>query len=102
MIHTVKGFSVVNKAEVDVFLELSCLFNDPTDVWQFEQSARRSNQSILKKDNAKESLNYQRIALMSHTSKVMFKILQVRLQQYVNQELPDVQVGFRKGRGTRD
>ena len=47
-------------------------------------------------------LNYCTIALISHTSKVMLKILQARLQQYVNRELPDVQAGFRKGRGTRD
>ena len=52
--------------------------------------------------NAKECSNYRTIALMSHTSKLMLKILQVRLQQYVNCELPDVQAGFRKGRGTRD
>ena len=55
-----------------------------------------------KKDNAKECSNYRTIALISHASKVMLKILQARLQQYVNHELPDVQVGFRKGRGTRD
>ena len=47
-------------------------------------------------------LNYRTIALISHANKVMFKILQVRLQQYVNRELPDVQAGFRKGRGTID
>ena len=52
--------------------------------------------------NAKECSNYCTIALISHTSKVMPQILQVRLQQYVKQELPDVQAGFRKGRGTRD
>ena len=52
--------------------------------------------------NAKECSNYRTIALISHASKVMFKILQARLQQYVNRELPDVQAGFRKGRGTRD
>ena len=57
---------------------------------------------ILKKDNAKECSNYRTIALISHTSKVTLKILQVRLQQYMNRELPDVQAGFRKGRGTRD
>ena len=57
---------------------------------------------IPKKGNAKECSNYCTVALISHGSKVMLKILQVRLQQYVNQELPDVQVGFRKGRGTRD
>ena len=52
--------------------------------------------------NAKECSNYHTIALISHASKVMLKILQARLQQYVNHELPDVQAGFRKGRGTRD
>ena len=52
--------------------------------------------------NAKECSNYHTIALISHTSKVMLKILQARLQQYVNHELPDVQAGFRRGRGTRD
>ena len=57
---------------------------------------------IPKKGNAKECSNYCTIALISHGSKVVLKILQVRLQQYMNQELPDVQVGFRKGRGTRD
>ena len=53
-----------------------------------------------KESNAKERLNYCTIALISHNSKVMLKILQVRLQQYMNRELPDVQAGFRKGRGT--
>ena len=52
--------------------------------------------------NAKECSHYRIIALISHTSKVMLKILQARLQQYVNRELPDVQAGFKKGRGTRD
>ena len=56
---------------------------------------------IPKKGNAKECPNYRTIAL-SHTSKVIIKILQARLQQYVNQELPDIQAGFRKGRGTRN
>ena len=55
---------------------------------------------ILKKGNAKQHSNYHTIALISHASKVMLKILQARLQQYVNHELPDVQAGFRKGRGT--
>ena len=58
--------------------------------------------SIPKKGNAKECSNYHTIAIISHASKVMLKILQARLQHYVNQELPDVQAGFRKGRGTRD
>ena len=57
---------------------------------------------IPKKGNDKECSNYCTIALISHASKVMLKILQVRLQQYVNHERPDVQAGFRKGRGTRD
>ena len=57
---------------------------------------------IPKKGNAKECSNYHTIALISHARKVMFKILQARLQQYVNQEFPDVQAGFRKGRGTTD
>ena len=55
-----------------------------------------------KKGNPKECSSYRTIALISHASKVMLKILQARLQQYVNCELPDVQAGFRKGRGTRD
>ena len=57
---------------------------------------------IPKKVNAKECSNYRTIALISHASKVMLKFLQARLQQYMNHELPDVQVVFRKGRGTRD
>ena len=57
---------------------------------------------IPKKGNAKECSNYCTIAFISHTSKVMLKILQARLQQYVNCEPPDVQAGFRNGRGTRD
>ena len=57
---------------------------------------------IPKKGNAEECSNYCKIALISHSSKVMLKILQARLQQYVNHELPDVQAGFRKVRGTRD
>ena len=60
----------------------------------------------LEKDSfhcsAKECLNFRTIALISHASKIMLNILQARVQQYVNRELPDVQVGFRKGRGTRD
>ena len=57
---------------------------------------------IPRKGNVKECSNYHTIALISHASKVILKILQARLQQYVNRELPDVQAGFRKGRGTRD
>ena len=57
---------------------------------------------LPKKGNAKECSNYRTTTLISHATKVMLKILQARLQQYVNRERPDVQAGFRKGRGTRD
>ena len=57
---------------------------------------------IPKKGNAKEYSNYHTIALISHTSRIMLKIIQAKLQQYVNQNLPDVQAGFRKGKGRRD
>ena len=57
---------------------------------------------VAKKGNDKECSNYHTIVLISHASKIMLKILQARLQQYVNLELPDVQAGFSKGRGTRD
>ena len=70
---------------------------------QWPQDWKRSDFiPIPKKGNAKECSNYHIIALISHASKVMLKFLQARLQQYVNRELPDVQAGFRKGRGTRD
>ena len=75
------------------------------EIWktqQWSQEKRSVFTPISKKGNAKECSNYCTIALISHTSKVMLKILQARLQQYVKCELPDVQAGFRKGRGTRD
>ena len=72
-------------------------------VFQLSQDWKRSVFiPIPKKGNAKECSNYRTIALISHASKVMLKILQARLQQYVNRKIPDVQAGFRKGRGTRD
>ena len=75
-------------------------------IWKTKQWPQDCKSSVFipipKKGNAKEWSNYHTIALISHTSKVMLKILQARLQQYVNHELPDVQAGFRKGRGTRD
>ena len=74
-------------------------------VWNTHQWPQDCKRSVLipipKKGNAKECSNYRTIALTSHASKVMLKILQARLQQYVSHELPDVQAGFRKGRGTR-
>ena len=75
-------------------------------IWKTQQWPQDRKRSVFipipKKDNAKECSNYHTIALISHASKVMIKILQARLQQYVNRELPGVQAGFRKGRGTRD
>ena len=74
--------------------------------WKTQQWPQDWKRSVFipipKKGNDKECLNYRTIALISHTSKVMLKIIQARLQQYVNCELPDVQAGFRKGRGTGD
>ena len=74
--------------------------------WKTQQWPQTWKRSVFipisKKGNAKECSKYCTIALISHASKVMLKILQARLQQYVNCELPDVQAGFRKGRGTRD
>ena len=75
-------------------------------IWKTKQWPQDLKKSVFipipKKGNAKESSNYSTIALISHASKVMLKFLQARLQQYMNCELPDVQAGFRKGRGTRD
>ena len=75
-------------------------------IWKTQQWPQDWKRSVFipipKKGNAKECSNYRKIAPISHTSKVMLKILQARLQQYVNRELPDVQASFRKGRGTRD
>jgi len=80
------------------------LYSICQQIWKTQQWPQDRKRSvfipILKKGNAKECSNYHTIALISHTSKVMLKILQARLQQYVNCELPDVQAGFRKGRGT--
>ena len=75
-------------------------------IWKSQQWPQDWKRSVFipipKKGNAKEFSNYRTIALISHASKVMLKILQVRLQQFVDRELPDVQAGFRKDRGTRD
>ena len=75
-------------------------------IWKTQQWPQHLKRSVFipipKKGNAKEWSNYCTIALISHASKVMFKILQARLQQYMNHELPDVQAGLRKGRGTGD
>ena len=88
------------KDDVVKVLHLICQQNYKTKKWP--QDWKRSVFiPIPKKGNAKECSNYCTIALISHANKVMHKILQVGLQQYMNQELPDVQTGFRKGRGTR-
>ena len=75
-------------------------------IWKTQQWPQEWKRSVFipvpKKGNAKECSNYCTVALISDATKVMLKILQVRLQQYMNRELPDIQAGFRKGRGTRD
>ena len=75
-------------------------------IWKTQQWPQDWKRSVFipipKKGNAKECLNYRTIALISHARKVILKILQARLLQYVNHEIPDVQAGFRKGRGTGD
>ena len=75
-------------------------------IWKTQQWSQDWKRSVFtpipKKGNVKECSNYRTIALISHASKVMLKIVQARLQQYMNHELPDVQAGFRKGKGTRD
>ena len=76
------------------------------EMWETQQWPQDCKRSVFipipKKGNTKECSNYHTIALISHASKVMLKILQARLQQYMNQEPPDVQAGFRKGKGSRD
>ena len=108
-----------NKAEVDVFLELSCFFNDPTDVgylisgssafsksslfiWKFSVHCWSTVEAWRILSITLLAYEMSTIVLVSHASKVMLKILQARLQQYMDHELPDVQAGFRKDRGTRD
>ena len=75
-------------------------------IWKTQQWPQDRKRSVFilipKEDNAKECSHYHTIALISHASKLVLKILQAKLQQYVNRELPNVQAGFRKGRGSRD
>ena len=96
----VELFQILKDGAVKV-LHLIC-----QQIWKTQQWAQDWKSSVFiaipKKDNAKECSYYRTIALISHASKEMLKILQARLQQYVNRELPDVQAGFRKGRGTRN
>ena len=110
------GSITMNKASGDdgISIELFQILKDDTvkvlysiyQIWKSQQRPQDWKRSVFipipKKGNARECSNYPTTALISHASKVMLKILQSRLQQYVNRELPDVQAGFRKGRGTRD
>ena len=93
-------FQILKDAAVKVLHSLC------QQIWKTQQGPQDWKRSvfilILKKGNAKECSNYHTIMLISHASKIILKILQVRLQQYMNRELPDTQTGFRKGRGTRD
>ena len=97
---TVKLFQILKDDAVKV-LHSIC-----QHIWKTQQWPQDLKRSVfipfLKKGNAKECSNYRTIALISHTTKPMLKILWGRLQQYMNRELPDAQAGFRKGRGTRD
>ena len=85
---------------------MKVLYSIYQQIWKTQQWLQDWKRSVFipvpKKGNAKECSNYHTIALISHSSKVILKILQARLQQYMNHELLDVQAGFRKGRGTRD
>ena len=96
----IKLFQILKDDVVKVFHSIC------QQIWKTQQWPQKWKRSVFipipKKGNAKECSNYHTTALISHTSKVMLKILQARLHQYVNHEIPDVQAGFRKGRGTRD
>ena len=96
----VKLFQILKDDAVKVLHSMS------QQIWKTQQWPQEWKRSVFipipKKGNPKECSNYHTIALNSHASKVILKILQARLQQYVNRELPDVQAGFRKSRGTRD
>ena len=85
---------------------LTCCTQYGQQIWKTQQWPQDWKRSVFipisKKDNAKECSNYYTIVLISHSTKVMLKILQARLQQYVKHEIPDVQIGFRKIRETRD
>ena len=95
-----KGVNILKDDAVEV-LHSIC-----QQIWKTQQGPQDWKRSVFilipKKGNAKERSNYRTVTLISHTNKVMLKILQARLQQYVNHELPDVQAGFRKSRRTRD
>ena len=93
-------FVAVLKDDAEKVLHSVC-----QQIWKIKQWPQARKRSVFipipKKGNAKECSNYHTIAFISHVSKIMLKILQARLQQYMNRELPDIQAGFRKDRGTR-
>ena len=93
-------FQILKDAGVKV------LYSICQQIWKTQQRPQDWKRSVFipipKKGNAKDCSNYRTIILISHASKVMLKILQASLHQYVNSEIPDIQAGFRKGRGTRD
>ena len=97
----VELFQVLKKNDAVKVLHSIC-----QQIWKTQQRPQDWKRSVFipipKKGNAKECSNYHTIALISHASKVMLNILQARLQKYMNHELPDIQAGFRKGRGTRN
>ena len=106
---TNKGVELYNKCELFQILKddgVKVLHSLCQQIWKMQQWSQDWKSSVfipvLKKGNAKECSYYHAIALIAHASKIMLKILQASLQQYMYQELPDVQAGFRKGRGTRD
>ena len=108
---TVNKASGVDGIPVELFQTLKhdavkVLHSICQQIWKTQQRPQDGKRSVFipipKKGNAKECSNYCTIALISHASTVMLKILQAWFQQYMNHELPDVQAGFRKGRGTRD
>ena len=90
----------------ELYDSLKVLHSICQQIWKTQEWPEDWKKSVFipipKKDNAKECSNYHTITLFTHTSNLMFKILQASLQQYMHWELPDVQAGFRKGRGTRD
>ena len=103
------GYSISSKGSLPTVVDIMVIwvkFTHSHKIWKTQQWPQDWKRSVFipipKKDNAKECSNYYTIALISHSSKIMLKILQARLQQYVNCGLPDVQAGFRKGRETRD
>ena len=100
------GSITTNKTSGGDGISVKVLHSICQQIWKTQQWPQDWKRSVFipipKKSNAKECTNYYTIALISHASKVMLKMLQARLQQYLNQELPDVQTGFRKGRGTKD